>query len=298
MKKLYIIAIIFILAGLVLSNALYTVDQTRSAIVLQFGEPVTTITEPGLHIKTPFIQNVIYIDNRLMEYDMVTTTIYTNDKKNMVVDAYVRWRVEDPLTFYKRFKGDNPYYIIEDAKRRLGDVIIGVLKSELGHHAMTDIISQSRNTVMERVNDDSNKKLAEDGEAAGLIVVDVRIKRADLPTENQISVYERMKAERNQQATKYRSEGQMEGQKIKANADKERAELLAVANRTSEEIRGKADAEAASIYAEAYSQNAEFYSFVRSLESYRNGFRDKSTLVLSPESMEYLTYFGQDKPGR
>lgn len=298
MKKLYTVIVVLILAGFVLANSLYTVDQTRFAIVLQFGEPMTTRTEPGLHMKVPFIQNVIYIDNRLMEYDMATTTIYTNDKKNMVVDAYVRWRVDDPLTFYKRFKGDSPYFIIEDAKRRLGDVIIGVLKSELGKHPLTDIISQSRNTVMERVNDASNEKLTENGEKAGLRVVDVRIKRADLPPENQMSVYERMKAERNQQATKYRSEGQMEGQKIKANADRERAELLARANRTNEEIRGQADAEAAAIYSEAYSQDQEFYAFIRSLDSYRNGFKNKTTLVLSPDSMEYLNYFGQDAPKR
>lgn len=198
MKKLSTIAVVAFVALVALNNALYTVDQTSTAIVLQFGEPVATKTEPGLHVKVPFIQNVIYLENRLMEYDVASTIIYTNDKKNMVVDAYVRWRIEDPLTFYKRFKSDNIYSIIEEAKRRLGDVIIGELKSELGHHSMTNIISQSRNFIMERVNDGSNRKLAEGGESAGLKVVDVRIKRADLPPENQKSVYERMKAERNQ----------------------------------------------------------------------------------------------------
>ena len=296
MKKLSTIAVIAVVAAICLANALYTVDQTNSAIVLQFGEPVTTQTEPGLHIKIPFIQNVIHLENRLMEYDLASTIIYTNDKKNMVVDAYVRWRIEDPLTFYKRFKSDNSYSIIEEAKRRLGDVIIGELKSELGHHPMTHIISQSRYTIMERVNDGSNRKLAEGGESSGLKVVDVRIKRADLPPENQKSVYERMKAERNQQATKYRSEGEMEGRKIRAEADRTRAELVAEANRKSQEIMGDADAKAAGIYAEAYNIDSEFYAFVRSLESYQTAFKDKSTLLISsPEVMEYLEYFGKEK---
>jgi len=297
MKKLYAIVIIVALAAIGLSNSLFTIDETQSAIVLQFGEPVSTKTTPGLHFKVPFIQNVIYLDNRLMEYDMATTIIYTRDKKNMVVDAYVRWRVKEPLAFYTRFKSDSSYTIIEEAKRRLGDVIIGVLKSELGLHDMSDIISQSRNTVMERVNDESNKKLAEDGATLGLEVVDVRIKKADLPPENQMSVYERMKTERNQQAMKYRSEGEMKGRLIRAEADRKRAEIIAEANRKSQEIRGKADAEAASIYSRAYSLDPEFYAFIRSLESYQKAFKDKSTLVIStPETMEYLEYFGREKP--
>ncbi len=298
MKKLSSLLVVALVAAVLLFNSLYTVDQTRYAIVLQFGEPVNVVSEPGLHMKLPFIQNVIYLDNRLMDYDVATTIIYTRDKKNMVVDAYVRWRIEDPLLFYKRFKSDNSYSIVEDAKRRLGDVIIGELKSELGLHVMSDVISQNRNTIMESVKNGSNGKLLADEDASGLKVVDVRIKRADLPPENQKSVYERMKAERDQQATKYRSEGKMEGQKIRANADRRRAELLAEANRQSQEIQGQADAQAAAIYAEAYSQDPEFYSFIRSLESYRKGFADNSTLLMSPESLDYLTYFGQDKPGR
>ncbi len=302
MSKAYIVIIVIIAAFISLANALFTVNQTQYAIVLQLGEPVAVQTEPGLHIKVPFIQNVIYLDNRLLDYDVATTIIYTHDKKNMVLDAFVRWRITDPLLFYKRFKSDNSYSIIEDAKRRIGDVIIGELKSELGTHVMTDVISQSRGTIMEAVNVGSNQKLAgTDGansEASGLEVVDVRIKRADLPPENQRAVYERMKAERDQQATKYRSEGQMEGQKIRADADRKKAELLAEASRLSQEIRGTADAEAAAIYAEAYTIDPEFYDFTRSLESYQKSFANQSTLVLSPEQMDYLKYFGQEEPKR
>ncbi len=296
-KKLPIIAGLLVFGALAISNALFTVDETQYAIVLQFGEPVSTKTTPGLHFKLPYIQNVIYLDNRLMEYDMATTIIYTKDKKNMVVDAYVRWRVKEPLAFYTRFKSDSSYSIVEEAKRRLGDVIIGVLKSELGLHDMSDIISQSRNTVMERVNDESNNKLAEDGATLGLEVVDVRIKKADLPPENQMSVYERMKTERNQQATKYRSEGEMKGRLIRAEADRKRAEIIAEANRKSQETRGRADAEAAAVYSEAYGLDPEFYAFIRSLESYQKAFKERSTLVIStPETMDYLEYFGREKP--
>ncbi|MDR1922700.1 MAG: protease modulator HflC, partial [Candidatus Adiutrix sp.] len=148
MKKPYAAVVLLCLAGLLLVNSLFTVDQTRHAIILQFGEPVDVKDKPGLHIKMPFIQNVIYLDNRLMEYDVDTTIVYTNDKKNMVVDAYVRWKIKDALLFYKRFKGDTSYSIIEDAKRRLGDVIIGELKSKLGHYQMKDIISESRSAIM------------------------------------------------------------------------------------------------------------------------------------------------------
>jgi len=297
MNKLTLVLMILLVAAMVLTNALFTVDQTQSAIILQFGEPVDVKKEPGLYAKLPFIQNVIRLDNRLMEYDVVTTIIYTGDKKNMVVDAYVRWRIMDPLLFYKRFKSDNSFSIIEDAKRRLGDVIIGELKSVLGLHIMSNIISQSRDTIMESVTAGTNRKLAEGGESSGLTVVDTRIKRADLPPENQRSVYERMKAERDQQATKYRSEGLMQGQKIRADADRQREVILAEAQKTSQEIQGEADAQAAAIYAEAFSLAPEFYAFTRSLESYQTAFRNRSTLLLSPEDMDYLKYFGRNTAG-
>ncbi len=299
MNRAYTAIVIVALVAIGLANALYTVEQTQYAIVLQFGEPVEVQTSPGLHLKVPFIQNVIRLDNRLMEYDVASTIIYTNDKKNMVVDAFVRWRIADPLVFYKRFKSDNSFSIIEDAQKRLGDIITGELKNTLGHHVMSDVISQSRGTIMEAVNVGANGKLmGEGGQSSGLRVVDVRIKRADLPPENQKAVYERMKAERDQQATKYRSEGKMNGQEIRARADRERAEILAQANRSNQEIRGRADAEAAAVYAEAYNLDPEFYAFTRSLESYQAAFKDKSTMVLSPETMDYLKYFGQEGAGR
>jgi membrane protease subunit HflC len=295
-------AVLVFLLYLLLSSLFFTVDQTQRAIVLQFGKPVGGVRETGLHAKIPFIQKVVYFDNRLMEYDVGAAEIYTNDKKNMVVDAFVRWRISDPLLFYQRYKSDNSYSIIEEAKRRLGAIIVGELRRELGLHIMQEIISQNRGSIMTTVTDSSNRKLAEDtrGEGgaahAAIEVTDVRIKRADLPPENQKSVYDRMRTEREQQATKYRSEGRRNGQRIMSEADRRVRELIAEAEMQSQVIRGEADAEAASIYAGAYGQDPEFYAFKRSLESYQTAFKTKSLMVVDPAETDYLRYFGTSKP--
>ncbi|MDR2459572.1 MAG: protease modulator HflC [Deltaproteobacteria bacterium] len=285
------IGILVVILLLVINWVFFTVDQTQRAIVLQFGQPVGNVRETGLHLKIPFIQKVVYFDNRLMEYDVGAAEIYTNDKKNMVVDAYVRWRISDPLLFYQRFKSESSNTIIEEAKRRLGGIIVGELRRELGLHVLQDIISQNRGSIMETVTDSSNKKLLEDTEA-GLVVVDVRIKRADLPPENQRAVYDRMRTDREQQATKYRSEGKRNGQKIMSEADLKVRETIAEAEMQSQVIRGEADSEAASIYADAYGKDPEFYAFKRSLESYQTVMKDRTVLVLDPFEVDYLRYFG------
>ncbi|MDR2443804.1 MAG: protease modulator HflC, partial [Deltaproteobacteria bacterium] len=289
-NNLFLYLLISIVLVILIKSALFTVDQTQRAIVLQFGEPVGNVREPGLHAKIPFIQNVVAIDSRLMEYDVAAAEIYTRDNKNMVVDAYARWRVEDPLVFYQRFKSENSYSIIEEAKRRLGVIVIGELRRELGLHLMADIISQNRGSIMETVTDSSNRKLTEDT-VAGLVVVDVRIKRADLPPENQRAVYDRMRTEREQQATKYRSEGRRDGQKIMAETDQAVRETMANAARQSQIILGEADSEAAAIYSEAYGQDPEFYAFKRSLDSYLTNLAGRSVILLDA-SNDYLRYFG------
>ncbi|MDR1872772.1 MAG: protease modulator HflC [Deltaproteobacteria bacterium] len=292
--KLSVSTIIVILAVLLfgVSSAFFTVDQTQKAIVLQFGQPVGEVRQPGIHVKIPFIQKVVRFENRLMEYDVAAAEIYSGDKKNLVVDAFVRWRIDDPLLFYQRFKTENSFSIIEEAKSRLGGIIVGELRRELGLHNMIDIISQNRGSIMETVTDFSNRKLAEDTNA-GLTVIDVRIKRADLPPQNQRAVYDRMRTEREQQATKYRSEGRRNGQMIMAQTDRSVRETIAEAERKSQVIRGEADSEAAAIYAEAYSQDPEFYAFRRSLESYQSVLSDRSVILLDPGSMEYLQYLGK-----
>jgi membrane protease subunit HflC len=289
-NNLLLVAVVALLAVVAARASLFTVDQTQRALVLQFGEPVGEIREPGLHAKIPFIQMVVAIDSRLMEYDVAAAEIYTRDNKNMVVDAYARGKVVDPLVFYQRFKSENSYSIIEEAKRRLGVIVIGELRRELGLHVMADIISQNRGSIMETVTDSSNRKLAEDTRA-GLVVVDVRIKRADLPPENQKAVYDRMRAEREQQATKYRSEGRRDGQKIMAETDQAVRETLANAARQNQIIRGEADSEAAVIYSAAYGQDPEFYAFKRSLDSYHANLGERSVILLDT-SNDYLRYFG------
>jgi membrane protease subunit HflC len=208
------------------------------------------------------------------------------------VDAFVRWRIDDPLLFYQRFKSENSYSIIEEAKSRLGGIIIGELRRELGLHNMADIISQNRGSIMETVTNFSNRKLAEDNNA-GLTVIDVRIKRADLPPQNQRAVYDRMRTEREQQATKYRSEGRRNGQMIMAQTDRSVRETIADAERKSQIIRGEADSEAAAIYAQAFGQDPEFYAFRRSMESYQSVLGERSVILLDPSSMEYLRYLGK-----
>ncbi|MDR2386811.1 MAG: protease modulator HflC [Deltaproteobacteria bacterium] len=290
-KNVPFIVFSLVVLFLIANGALFTVDETQLAIVLQFGEPVGEVRQPGLHFKIPIIHKVVHIDRRLMEYDVAAAEIYTRDNKNMVVDAYARWRVEDPLVFYQRFKGDTSFSVIEEAKRRLGVIIVGELRRELGLHVMADIISQNRGSIMETVTDSSNKKLSEDT-IAGLSVVDVRIKRADLPPENQKAVYDRMRTEREQQATKYRSEGRRDGQKIMAETDQAVRETLANAERQSQIILGEGDSEAAAIYAEAYGQDPEFYAFKRSLDSYQQTMKDRSVIILDSGSNDYLRYFG------
>ncbi|MDR2338948.1 MAG: protease modulator HflC [Deltaproteobacteria bacterium] len=290
---LFIIGIIFLY--MILSSIFFTVDQTQRALVLQFGQPVGGIREPGLHSKIPFIQKVVFFDNRLMEYDVAAAEIYTKDKKNMVVDAYVRWRIVNPLLFYQRFKSENSYSIIEEAKRRLGGIIVGELRRELGLHEMQEIISQNRGSIMVTVTDTTNTKLAEDTQA-GLVVLDVRIKRADLPPENQKAVYDRMRTEREQQATLYRSEGRRNGQEIMSQADREVREKIAEAEMRSQVIRGEADSEAARIYAQAYGADPEFYAFKRSLDSYQTAFKAGSVILIDPQANDYLRYFGTAKP--
>ncbi|MDR3154027.1 MAG: protease modulator HflC [Deltaproteobacteria bacterium] len=290
-RKALAVAVLAFVAILVVSSVFFTVDQTQRALVLQFGQPVGGIRETGLHAKIPFIQRVVYFDNRLMEYDVGAAEIYTNDKKNMVVDAYVRWRIENPLLFYQRFKSESSFSVVEEAKRRLGGIIVGELRRELGLHILQDIISQNRGSIMETVTDSSNRKLLEDTQA-GLVVIDVRIKRADLPPENQRAVYDRMRTEREQQATKYRSEGRRNGQKIMSEADRKVRETIAEAERQAQIIRGEGDSLAAAVYASAYGQDPEFYAFKRSLESYQTVMRDRAAVVLDPKATDYFRYLG------
>ena len=280
-KKVPTIVLIVIVAlGLGLFQSVYIVDQTQRAIVLQLGKPVGDDKGPGLHFKIPFVQNVIYFDHRILEYDAPPAEILTKDKKNLVVDNYSRWRISDPLLFYRTVHN------IEGGRSRLDDIIYAELRVSLGRFTLTEIVSSDRAEIMTQVTDKANSLLKD----YGILVLDVRIKRTDLPPENQKAIFGRMRAERERQAKQYRSEGRELGVKISTGADKERAIMLAEAEKKAEVLKGEGDARATEIYAASLGQDPEFYKFVRSLEAYKNGLIKNTRLIMTPENdfLEYL----------
>ncbi len=268
--------VLVILAAVVLAlfQSVYIVDQTQRAIVLQLGKPVGDDKGPGLHFKLPFVQNVIYFDHRILEYDAPPAEILTKDKKNLVVDNYSRWRISDPLLFYRTVHN------IEGGRSRLDDIIYAELRVSLGRFTLTEIVSSDRAEIMTQVTDKANSLLKD----YGILVLDVRIKRTDLPPENQKAIFGRMRAERERQAKQYRSEGREQGVKISTGADKERSIMLAEARKKAEVLKGEGDARATEIYAASLGKDPEFYRFVKSLEAYKKGLSDNTRFIMTPEN--------------
>ena len=248
-NRLIIIVTVIIAAVVILSQAFFTVDQTEYALVVELGKPVKAITEPGLNFKTPFVQTVLYFDNRRLIYDARPSVIITRDKKNLVVDNYARWRIIDPLQYYQNVRNE------AGAQARIDDIIFSNLREELGKRDLIEIVAKSRASLMESVT----KKTNEAVKGYGIEVLDVKIKRADLPPENEIAVFERMRAEREREAKKYRSEGEEKALVIMAVADKDKTILLSDANRKSQVLKGEADAVATRLYADAYTQDPQFF---------------------------------------
>jgi membrane protease subunit HflC len=269
-----VIGLLSFLALVTAVQTVYTVDQTEVAIVLQLGKPTGDSKGPGLHAKIPFIQNVIFFDSRLIEYDAKAAEVLTLDKKNMVVDNYARWRITNPLLFYRTLR------TVNRAHARLDDIIYAELRVALGQYTLQELVSDKRAWIMAEVTKKSSEILA----PYGLEVVDVRIKRTDLPPENAQAIYGRMRAERERQAKLYRSEGWEEMEKIKSGADKDRAVLLAEAERQAEVLRGVGDAESAAIWAEAVNKAPDFFAFTRSLEAYLKAMSHNTRIFLTPDS--------------
>lgn len=284
MKSKVVLLIIGFILALGLWQSVFIVDQTEKALVLELGKPVSEALGPGLHFKLPFIQNVIYFDARVLEYDAPPAEILTQDKKNLVVDNYSRWRIKDPLKFYQSVR------TIGQGISRIDDIVYAELRVALGQYLLTEVVSSKRSEIMERVT----KKCDEILSSYGIEVLDVRIKRADLPPENEKAVYNRMRAERERQAKQYRSEGREEATKIRAQADKERAIMLAEAKQKAEKLKGEGEAEATLIYAKALEQDPEFYSFVRSMEAYKKGLTRDTEFILTPDS-EFFKYLKKSK---
>ncbi|GAG21822.1 unnamed protein product, partial [marine sediment metagenome] len=255
---------------------------TKQAIVLQFGKPIRTIKEPGLNWKLPFIQNVVFFEDRLLVYDAAPTEIITKDKKTLIVDNYARWKIIDPLKFLQTVRDLN------GAQARLDDIIYSELRVDLGLFDMSEIVSEKREGIMKRVTEISNEK----ANTYGIEIVDVRIKRVDLPPENEKFIFDRMRAERERIAKQYRAEGQEESAKIIAETEREKTVILAEAYKTAQILKGEGEAESVKIYAESFNQDPEFYKFYRTLEAYRKTFKDKTTVLLSTDS-EFLKYLSK-----
>ncbi|SKA63872.1 protease modulator HflC [Desulfobaculum bizertense] len=264
---------------LVGTQSFYTVDQTQVAIVLQLGKPVGGVKAPGLHFKIPFIQVVLPFDARVLEHDARPEEILTLDKKNMLVDNFTKWRIVDPLEFYQTVR------TVENAKSRIEDIIYSQLRVSLGRYTLVEVVNQKRPQIMQEVTERASKLISE----YGIEIVDVRIKRTDLPSENERAIFGRMQAERQRQAKQYRSEGQEEAAKIRSAADRDRALLVAEGKRKAEVLRGEGEAEATRIFADALKTSPEFYSFAKSLEAYEKSFKNNTRVVLTPNN-EFLKY--------
>jgi membrane protease subunit HflC len=263
-----------------LATSLFTVDETEQAIVTQLGKFVREVKQPGLHFRIPLIQTVRKFEARVLEYDAAVAKIMTEDKKQLFIDNYARWKIIDPLKVYQTVGTES------GAQSRLDDIVYSEMREEIARHTLTEIVSVNRQQIMDKVAEECNQKTGD----FGIQVIDVRIKRADLPEEVRHSVYARMKAERERIAKKYRSEGEEESIKIKAETDKEKKILLADGYRDAEKLMGEGDAEAIKIYAQAFEKDPEFYSFVRTLEAYEKSLGEGTTIVL-PSDSEFFQYF-------
>jgi len=271
----------------VIYSVFFTVHQTETALVLQLGKPIRVIDQPGLHVKSPFIQNVVIYDRRILDLEPPPEEVIASDQKRLVVDTYARFRIVDPLLFYQSVGTE----IIADT--RLSSIISAALRRVIGNVELQAVISVQRAPIMRQIRDEVNTQ----AKGFGIDVIDVRLRRADLPEGNTQAIYERMKAERQREAAQYRAQGAQQAQQIRADADRQRVEILADAQKRSQILRGQGDADSIKIYADAYGADPNFFAFYRSLQAYRDSLTGQSTtLVLSPES-EFFKYLDVG-PGR
>lgn len=271
------------------SMATFTVKESEKAIKLQLGQMVDAAYAPGLHFKIPFINNVVLFDARVQTLDAEPERYLTLEKKNLLVDSFVKWRISDVQQFYTSMGGD-----IRRANMRLSQIIKDGLRSEFAARSVQDVISGERNQVMDNITAAANRQAKE----FGIEIVDVRLKRIDLPKEVSESVYRRMEAERTRVAKDVRSQGAEAAERIRADADRQRTVLLADAYKEAETLRGEGDAKASKIYASAYTKDAEFFAFYRSLSAYKEAFKDKRDVLVLDSDAEFLRYLRQPSLGK
>jgi membrane protease subunit HflC len=281
------IAVVVGLAVLAIFGSVYIVYETQQALVLQFGRYIKTATEPGLHFKLPFVQNVIYIDRRVLDFDAPAEEVILGDQKRLVVDAFARYRIVDAQLFFQAARGDEAFL-----RQRFDDILDSSLRRVLGDSSLFTVLSADRGDLMDRIETAADARLR----SFGVDVVDVRIKRADLPSENSEAIYRRMQTEREREAKELRAQGYELGQRIRASADRERRVIIAEAQKKAQIIRGQGDGEATRIFAEAFGQDINFFSFYRSMQAYRDSLADENTsFVLSPDG-EFFRFFGSSAP--
>ena len=289
MRALGPIVAILAVVALLVSSSLFTVDQRQNAIVFQLGEVKEVVQRSGLNFKWPLLQNVRLFDMRILTFDDAEPLRFlTQGNRPVLVDSFVKWRIADVRQYYVSVQGDEGR-----AATRIKQTVAGVLRDEFGARTVHEVVSGEREKVMANVR----KKVDEDLKRIGVEIIDVRLKRVDLPSDVSESVYNRMVAERKRIANELRSTGAAEAEKIRADADRQREVLLAEAYRDAQRVRGEGDAKSAAIYAQAFNQNPEFYSFYRSMEAYRSTFRGRNDLMLLETNSDFLRYF-RDSLGR
>lgn len=266
----------------IVAMSVFTVDQRQFAVVFQLGEVKQVITEPGMNFKIPLIQNVRFFEKRIITLDNAEPERFiTSEKKNVLVDSYIKWRIVDPKLYYISVGGDE-----SRAKTRLNQTVNAGLREEFGKRTVHDVVSGERDKIMEQMRE----KADADSRKIGVQIVDVRVKRVELPSEVSDAVYRRMEAERKRVANELRSEGSAEAEKIRADADRQREIIIADAYRDAQKIKGEGDAKASAIYAGAFGQSPEFYAFYRSLEAYRGSFKNKGDVMVVEPNSDFFKY--------
>ena len=276
-----VIAAILLVALILAYGALFTVYQTRQALVVRLGQPVRVVTEPGLHFKIPLIDSVISVDKRILDLENPAQEVIASDQKRLVVDAFARYRINDVLKFYQSVGS------VDRANQQLSILLNSALRRVLGEATLTHVVRDERSQLMARVRD----QLESEAQSFGISVVDVRIRRADLPEQNSQAVYQRMQTERQREAAEFRAQGSQRAQEIRARADRDVTVLLANATSTAEQVRGEGDGERNRIYAEAYGRDADFFAFYRSMQAYEAGLKNSDTRMLLKPDSEFFRFF-------
>ncbi len=282
MSTLMKLAIIFLVIIVGIGNTIYVISEVERGVKLRFGEIIEVDISPGLHVKMPFVDVVRRFDARILTVDAEPASFFTIEKKRLIVDSYAKWKIANVETYYKATNG-----VERTAANRLAKRVNDGLRNQFGSRTLREVVSGERDLLMKNITEDLNSSVREE---LGIEIVDIRVKRIDLPSEVSNQVFRRMTAERDKEAQELRSTGKEKAERIRASADRERTIELANAYRDSEELRGEGDAKAASVYADAYQQDPEFYAFIRSLNAYKSAFSNKGDILLVEPDSDFFKY--------